>query len=203
MLAALHSAIPHMKTRSLDRHRAHVTFLTIVLCFGFAALAVAAPSDEIARALAANGASDVKHATAEQFDKAFTTVLVRAKHKDMAAYVSEAVKMRPDLADRIVVAAIRVGQPSDGKVVLDKQLDCEWVEPIIRAAITAAPDARDAIVRAALAADPWARECILAAAGTPGAETAFNINSTFIGTINPANIGGQGVITSEEQPPEP
>ena len=202
-----------MKTQKLNRYPIGATILAILLTAGFTVLVAAAtPSDEIARAVSASGASDVKRATPDQYIRAFTTVLVSAKTKDIPSYVSSGVTLRPDLADQIVVAALKVARPMSGKEVVDKQLPCDWMEPIIRAAIAAAPSAKDAIVRAALASDPWARACILAAAGVKEGELALfrppgvdagNINSTIIGTINPGNIGGQGLPTSEEQPPAP
>jgi hypothetical protein len=196
-----------MNTLSLHRRLVRISFVAIICLARFVSAAVAAPSDEITRAVSKAGANDVKHATPDQFNKAFAAVLLHVKRDEVPVYVSSAVKLRPDLADQIVVTAIRVAGPGDGKAILDKQSPCDWVGPIIRAAIESAPDEKDAIVRAALASDPWARECILSAAGTPENQTAQlrPPDNTLLGTINAENVGGggQGLPTSAEQPPAP
>jgi hypothetical protein len=193
-----------MNAPHLHRHIVRIAIMAIICSFGLVAGVLAAPSDEITRAVSKSGGADVKHATPDQFNKAFAAVLLHVKRDDVPAYVSAAAKLRPDLADRIVVMAIRVARPS-GRDADFKKPPCHWVEPIIRAAIEAAPDEKDAIVRAALASDPWAREYILAAAGMPENQRALlrpSVN-TILGTINPENIGagGQGLPASAEQPP--
>jgi len=168
--------------------------------------ATAAPADEISRAVIAAGAASVAQANATQFIRGFTAVVVRASQKNIALYVTAAIKMRPDLASQITIAAINAHRGTGTNVT------CDWVDPIIRAAIAAAPDAKKALVRAAIQSEPWARECILAAANMSGeTETAFlrpsgvdagNVNGAAIGTINPANIGanGQGNVNTPEHP---
>ena len=62
-------------------------------------------NDGLARAVSASGAT-IGTATPEQFLAAFDSLVVRANHRDVCALVGRAVLARPDLADRIVVAAI-------------------------------------------------------------------------------------------------
>ncbi|HEX7517231.1 MAG TPA: hypothetical protein VF345_08085 [Chthoniobacterales bacterium] len=186
----------------IARRFSAAAFLAVVIAVTgfFTAPAQASPSDEISRAVAAAGAPSVKQADAATFTQAFSSVVIRKKCKDIAPYVTAAVKLRPDLASEITIAAFKAHRRNVNDVY------CECLDPIIRAAIAAAPDAKKAIVRAAIAAYPFARECILAAAGQTETETAFfrppgvdagNINSSAIGTINPANIGAGGVNTPE------
>jgi hypothetical protein len=145
--------------------------------------------------------------------------------------------MRLDLAPQITVATLRAHR-SGGKKIAGKEASCDWVDPIIRTAIAAAPSAKDAIVQAAIAAEPYARECILAAAAMSDKdlrvaytrrsdgkevinakdgkevvppcpecpETAWlrppgidvgNVNSSIVGTINPANLGQGGIVSPE------
>src|SRR5712692_8726127 len=66
---------------------------------------LATPADEIARAVLANGVSDVNQATAKQFIRAFSAVLVRVGAKEIPSYVSSAIKLHPDLAPQITAAA--------------------------------------------------------------------------------------------------
>ena len=134
---------------------------TAVMCLVVSSLQ-AAPSDEIQRAVARSGAPSVSQAQPDVFLHAFSSVLVRNRG-NAAACVSAAIAMRSDLAPQITVAALRAHRPGAGKIA-EKQASCDWVDPIIRAAIAAAPSAKDAIVRATIDAEPYARECILAAA---------------------------------------
>jgi hypothetical protein len=62
-------------------------------------------SGDLARAVSAAGASSIETATPDQFMQAFNSLLVRTPQRDIPALVAGAVSARPDLADRIVVAA--------------------------------------------------------------------------------------------------
>ncbi|HMJ05772.1 MAG TPA: hypothetical protein VK474_05905 [Chthoniobacterales bacterium] len=174
------------------------------LLFVSSSVTVAAPTDEITRAVIAGGATSVETATPTEFVKAFRSVLIRVEEKNRCAYVSAGIKLRPDLAPQITSATLRAHRRP-----LNDTDDCNWVDPLIRCAIAAAPNAKAEIVQAALEAEPYARECILAAAGLhDGDATAFlrrpgvdagNINSSSLGTINPGNISGQGNVQSGNQ----
>lgn len=178
-------------------------FLLILL--GALCLAIgrahAAPADEITAAVLASGASSVESATPVQFTRAYSSVLTRVPERKHCEYLTAAIRLRPDLAGRSTAATLRAHRPG-----VDD--DCDWVNPIIRCALAAAPNAREAIVRASIEQLPEARECILAAAGMedgqlvsfrpPGVD-AGNINSTALGTINPGNFSGQGNVVSPGQ----
>ena len=183
----------------IARRFSAAAFLAIALTATgfFPSSAQASPSDQISRAVTAAGAPSVKQADAATFTQAFTSVVVRTKCKDIAPYVTAAVRLRPDLAPQIAGAAVRAYRRNANDA-------CDCIDPIIRAAVAAAPDAANAIVREAIAAAPSARACILAAAGQTETQTAWlrppgvdagNINSSAIGTINPANIGAGGVVS--------
>jgi len=197
-----------MNSKSKNTRRVSSTAITmsaiVVMCIAASSIQ-AQPSEEIRRAVAASGAPSVSQAAPDTFLHAFSAVLVRTRGRDVPAYVSAAITMRPDLAPQITVAALRAYR-SGGKEVIGKEVSCDWVIPIIRAAIAAAPSAADAIVRAAIDAEPYARECILAAAGRAEAPAAFlrppgidvgNVNSAITGTINPANLGQGGIVSPE------
>ena len=194
----------------------------------------AAPADDIQRAVARAGAPSVSAAPPDTFLHAFSSVVVRARG-NAAAYVAAAIAMRHDLAPQITVAALRAYLPS-GKKGGRQVVSCDWVDPIIRTAVAAAPSQADAIVRAAIDAEPYARECIIAAAGMsnrfaytkrsdgkevisgkeevgkevlqpepcppsawlrpPGIDVG-NVNSSIVGTINPANLGQGGIVSPE------
>jgi hypothetical protein len=199
----------------------------------------AAPADDIQRAVARSGAPSLSAASPDVFLHAFSSVVVRARG-NAAAYVAAAIAMRHDLAPQITVAALRAYRTGRNKVI-GQEVSCDWVDPIIRTAIAAAPSAKDAIVQAAIDAEPYARECILAAARMsdkdlrlaytrrsdgkevisgkeevgkevleqapcppsawlrpPGIDVG-NVNSSIVGTINPANLGQGGIVSPEHK----
>ena len=199
----------------------------------------AAPSDDIQRAVAKAGAPSVSAASPDVFLHAFSSVVVRARG-NAAAYVAAAIAMRHDLAPQITVAALRAYRTGGNKGV-GKEASCDWVDPIIRTAIAAAPSQAVAIVLAAIDAQPYARECIIAAAKMsdkdlrlaytrrsdgkevvggkeviapkeapcpqcpeevylrpPGIDVG-NVNSSIVGTINPANLGQGGIVSPEHR----
>ena len=198
----------------------------------------AQPSDEIRRAVAAAGTPSVSQAPPDTFLHAFSSVVVRARG-NAAADVAAAIAMRPDLASQITVAALKAYRTGRNKVI-GQEGSCDWVDPIIRTAVAAAPSQAVAIVLAAIAAQPDARECILAAARMsdkdlrlaytrrdgkevidgkevltpkeapcpecapsywlrpPGIDVG-NVNSSIVGTINPANLGQGGIVSPEHK----
>ena len=157
-------------------------------------------NDELARAVAASGAS-IQTASAEQFLAAFSSVIASADPRTVCTIVGRAVRARPDLADRIAVAAITSARPvrgysKDFKQPVGKEIPCEWVQCILQAAIAAAPNQERLIIDAALAAAPMMRDCILAVTPCPG-ENAFTPPQIIV----PPPIERQTPPVSPEQPP--
>ena len=158
-------------------------------------------NDDLARAVSASGAT-IATATPEQFLAAFNSVIVRSDPHTICVLVGRAVRARPDLADRIVVAAITSGRPirgysKDFKQPIAKEIPCEWVQCILQSAVAANPAAEREIINAALAAAPMLRDCILAMTPCP-VQNAF-VQPNVITPINPANFVPPPV--SPEQPP--
>src|SRR6266699_61190 len=159
-------------------------------------------NDELTRAARVSGASSIDTATPEQFLRALNSLFVRSNARQVCDYVAAAVSARPDLAERIVVAALsveRVGRSDfkDFKQPVGKQISCEDIDCIIRAAIAAHPSATREIVSAAVAAAPLLRDCIVAAANRPCPVANAFVEPRIINTINPSNE----VPVSPEQPP--
>jgi len=156
----------------------------------------AQPSDEIRRAVAAAGAPSVSQAQPDTFLHAFSSVVVRERG-NTAAYVAAAIAMRHELAPQITAAALRAYRTSkeDGN-----QVSCDWVDPIIRTAIAAAPSQTAAIVLAAIDAKPYARECILAAAGMSDKDLRFAYTKRSDGK---EVISGKEEVGKEVLQPEP
>src|SRR5207247_6034713 len=125
-------------------------------------------NDALTRAVRVAGGSSVETATPEQFLRAVNSLFVRSNAHEVCAYVGAAVRARPDLAPQIVVAALtvsRVGPRTDFKDFkqpVGKEISCEDIDCIIRAAIAAHPSATREIVGAAIAAGPFLRDCFVA-----------------------------------------
>ena len=156
--------------------------------------AAAMANGDLARAVRAAGASNIETATPDQFLRALDSLLVRSNQPEKCALVARAVRARPDLADRIVAAALTASRPVRGH---SRELPCDWVECIIQAAIAADPAAADEIINAALQAAPMLRDCIQAMQPCP--RTNAFVQRYSISPINPANFVSPPV--SPEQPP--
>src|SRR5438128_560252 len=120
---------------------------------------------ELARAVSASGAASIGAATPEQFLAAFSSLLVRYPEAEICDFVATAVRLRPELADRIVVAAVTGSRPVRGyskeaKDFKEKEMPCEWVQCIVYAAIAGNPRMANEIINALLQAAPMLRECI-------------------------------------------
>jgi hypothetical protein len=180
----------------------------------------AAPVDDLGAAVTAGGATDVAQAPRDIFLRAFTSVALRVKLRDLPDYVGAAIKMRPDLTGRIVAKAIRVA------VRGDRTSNCATISRIIRAAITASGGDAVNVAKAAIAANPVAAHCIIDAAseaapdqqseiaalgtnfslGLLSAITATSeVETRFgTGTMNPANLSkSNSTVVSPEQPTKP
>jgi hypothetical protein len=158
-------------------------------------------NDDLARAVSASGAT-IATATPEQFLAAFNSLVVRSDPHAVCALVGRAVRARPDLADRIVAAAITGGRPvrgysKDFRQPAGKEISCEWAQCILQSATAADPAAEREIINAAMVAAPTLRDCILAITPCP-AQNAF-VQPSVITPINPSNF--KAPVVSPEQPP--
>jgi hypothetical protein len=158
-------------------------------------------NDDLARAVAASGGT-IETASAERFLAAFNSVIVRSDPQATCVLVGRAVRARPDLADRIVAAAITSGRPvrgysKDFKQPVGKEISCEWVQCILQSAIAADPGSERLITDAALAAAPLLRDCISAVTPCPG-QNAFIPSG---GIVAPPPVERPSPPVSPEQPP--
>jgi hypothetical protein len=157
-------------------------------------------NDKLTAAVRVAGASSVATATPEQFMRALNSLFVRSNADEVCAYVGAAVKARPDLAERIVVAALsvnRIGR-SDFRRPAGREISCEEADCIIRAAIAAHPSAAREIADAATAAAPLLRDCITAAAARPCPPANAFVQPVIPTSTNPANFVPP--VVSPEQP---
>jgi hypothetical protein len=151
-------------------------------------------NDDLTNAVRVAGAGSVGTATPDQFMRALNSLFVRSNEPEVCAYVSAAARARPDLAARIVVAALSVSRGSRSE-----QIDC-----IIRAAIAAHPSATREIVSAAVAAAPSLRDSIIAAANAvqPCQEANAFVEPRTITATDPANFRSEEVVSPEQPPPD-
>lgn len=207
-------------------HRGLGRNLALVLCTSLlsAVSALANPTDEIIRAVAANGVSDISQARPRQFVKAFNAIALRTPPRDLPDYVVAATNLRPDLAPNVVAVAIKAAVKNwEAK----PQLLCALIERIVRAAITVNPQAAVSIAKAGASASTELRRCVLEAAisaapdkkdaivnavtspAQPFAFLTFSASDTSgfsftAATLSPANISDlrdDDHVTSPEQPP--
>jgi hypothetical protein len=162
---------------------------------------------DLTRAVQVAGASSVETATPDQFLRALNSLFARSSAREVCAYVGAAVRARPELAPQIVVAALRVSRVSrsdfkDFNQPVGKEISCEDIECIIRAAIEAHPSATKEIVSAAVAAAPLLRDCVVTAANAvqPCQEANAFVEPRTINSINPENSVPPEIV-SPEQPP--
>ena len=163
-------------------------------------------NDALTRAVRVAGASSVETATPEQFLRALNSLFVRSNAREVCAYVGAAVRARPDLAPQIVVAALtvsRVGPRTDFKQPVGKEISCDDIDCIIRAAIAAHPSATREIMDAAIAAAPLLRDCIVAAAAQPCPLANAPVQPGLIVPINPSNFVPPPVVSPEQPPSGP
>src|SRR6266496_1274931 len=74
---------------------------------------------DLSRAIRVAGASSPGTATPDQFMRALNSLFVRSNPRQLCDYVGAAVRARPDLTDKIVVAALSVSR---------KQISCEDID---------------------------------------------------------------------------
>jgi hypothetical protein len=174
---------------------------------------VASPSDEITRAVAVRGLTNPAHAPAKEFMTAFSAVVLRAEPAELPRYVAAAVKLRPDLAPKIVALAVRVSGNSHRDRATSAAERCDVVAGIMKAAVAITPDAVAEIAGAAAGADREMRQCIIEAAVSvvPGAEeeitlavnAAANLPSMYSMNnhrgLNPSESAA--AVVSPEKPP--
>jgi hypothetical protein len=152
--------------------------------------AAAADTGEVAAAVRAAGASSLATATPEQFMQGLTSLFARSTAAEICAYVEVAVRARPDLATRIVAAALTSSRArhytdvKDFKQPIGKEIGCDEVICITQAAIAAYPSAAKEIVEAAQAAVPLLAYCI----GLPCPLANAFVQPIVPTTINPNNF---------------
>jgi hypothetical protein len=176
----------------------------------FSASAFATPAEEISRAVAVNGVSDVSQARPRQFVKAFNAVALRIPPRELAPnVVAVAIKAavknweaKPEALCGVIQRIVKVAIAASP----------DTATSITKAAVSASPNFRRYVVEAAVAAAPDRKDAIVEAGSARTQPFAFltfsatdnNGFSFTAATLSPANIsdlGGDGSVNSPEQPP--
>ncbi len=194
----------------------------LLLLRSFADLGVCnAARGEITRAVAVNATSDIPAASPRQFLQAFAAVALRVKPDDLPAYVSAAIKLRPDLTMNTVVVAVKIAAKNGEE---NSEILGTTIDSIVKAAVAAKPGAAVSIAEAATYGVPQLRECVVNAAIAAAPEAKSEIENVvglnrppqaFLtmsasdtngfwftpASLNAANISRASDVVSPEQPP--
>jgi len=170
--------------RGTSAYRGITACFTVIACLSCSIAAQANPRDEIKRAVAVRGVANFSESNPRQFMIAFIAVAVRVEPDVLPDYTAAAINLRPDLAPAITANAVRTACRTLGAMegprsafsrdnLGSRQVElCQVVNQIVKAAVTAAPNAVAQIAAAAVLACPDMRQCILQGAlgANPSAE---------------------------------
>jgi hypothetical protein len=166
------------------------------------------PADQMAPPITVRASSSAPGAAAE-FLTTFISTAVRLDGVKFIARLATAVKLRPDLAGKIVVCALNISRLNAHPL---GRLSVDTIDQIIKAAVGAAPEAAADIVKAAIQSEPYARASIIAAALAVAPDQESSIRNVVnemtpmsilpsFATLNPEDNAPSGNVNSPEQPP--
>ena len=168
-----------------------------------------AAADQIAPPITVRASSNATGA-ANEYLTAFISAAVRLDGAKFTSCLATAVKLRPDLAGKIVVCALNISRLNVHPLV--GRLPFGTIDQIIKAAVVAAPQATADIVKAAIRSEPYARNYIITAALAVAPDQQSSIRATVNettpisilglgGSLNPMENGLPANVNSPEQPP--
>jgi len=167
------------------------------------------PADQMAPPITVRASSSAGGAASE-FLTAFISTAVRLDGLKFISCLATAVKLRPDLAGKIVVCALNISRlnahPLAGRLPLGT------IDQIIKAAVAASPETASDIVKAAIQSEPYARASIIAAALAVAPDQESRIRNVVnemtpvsilpsFATLNPKDHAPSDNVNSPEQPP--
>jgi hypothetical protein len=166
--------------------------------------------DETIAAITVQASHSAAQTEADEFITGFISTAVRLEGPKFISCVTNATKLRPDLAARIAVSALNIARLNSK--LFGGRLSCVTIAQIVRAAVTASPKSAASIVRTAIKSEPYARSCIVAAAVAAAPDEESEIDaaasetppmSMFAagGRINPVEDAPPSNVNSPEQPP--
>lgn len=186
--------------------------LTAVLSLTIVSAQQAAPvpNESIAAPITVRASISAREMAAAEFLTAFISTAVRFQGPEFIAWLVTAVKLRADLAGKIVVCSLDIARlnarSNEGRVSF------ATIGQIIKGAVGAAPETAPDIVKAAIKSEPYARDWIIASAiaaapdeqplilASVGETKPMSILLTA-GRFNPADNAPFDNVNSPEQPP--
>jgi hypothetical protein len=202
--------LPMSFTMENSRRRVSLATLSVLLLRVATAEQISSASaDQIALPITVRASSNAA-GPANEYLTAFISTAVRLDGPRFISCLATAVKLRPDLAGKIVVCALNISRLSVHP--LAGRLPFSTIDQIIKAAVAAAPEAAADIVKAAIQSEPYARNYIIAAAVAVAPDQESSIRATVNETtpisilalsasLNPTENGLPANVNSPEQPP--
>jgi hypothetical protein len=172
--------------------------------------AAPAPDETIVAPITVRASNSAQEMAAAEFLTAFISPAVRFEGSQFIAWLATAVKLRTDLAGRIVVCSLDIARLNTR--LNQGRLSFATIGQIIKGAVGAAPKTAPDIVKAAIKSEPYARGFIIASAiaaapdeqpwilAAVGETMPMSILPTA-GRFNPADNAPFDNVNSPEQPP--
>ena len=168
------------------------------------------PAEENAPPITVRASISAKEMAAAEFLTAFISTAVRFQGPDFIAWLATAVKLRADLAGKIVVCSLDIARLNAHSN--EERLSFATIGQIIKGAVGAVPETAPDIVKAAIKSEPYARDWIIAIAiaAAPDeqplilaavGETQPMSMFALAGRFNPADNTPFDNVNSPEQPP--
>jgi hypothetical protein len=195
-------------TKYLPRRVLSGTSGVLLLSVAIAEQTRSTPVEQNAPPITVRASISAREMAAAEFLTAFIATAVRLGGPEFIAWLATSVKLRADLAGRIVVCSLDISRlntrPYQGR------LSFGTIDRIIKGAVGAAPQTAPNIVKAAIKSEPYARDWIIAAAVAAAPDeqplildAAGEIKPMSIlpmaGRFNPADNFDN--VNSPEQPP--
>ena len=168
--------------------------------------------EETAPPMLVTASSSAAQATPSAFLTSYISTAGRRNGSKLISCLTTAIKLRPDLAGKIVVATLNICRLNTSP--LTGRLPLATINQIVTAAVAAAPESVTNIVKAAIQSEPYARSSIVAAATAAAPQQASNVQAvavsissassmsilSSVASFNPAEDATLPV-NSPEQPP--
>jgi hypothetical protein len=193
-----------------SRRRVLLALLSVLLLRVASAEQISfASADQIALPITVRASSNAA-GPANEFLTAFISAAVRLDGEKFISCLATGVKLRPDLAGKIVVCALNISRLNVHPLM--GRLPLSTIDQIIKAAVAAAPEAAADIVKAAIQSESYARNYIIAAAVAVAHDQESSIRATvnettpisilaLAASLNPTENGLPANVNSPEQPP--
>jgi hypothetical protein len=193
-----------------SRSRVWLATLMILPCAIATAQTSSGSADQIASPITVSASANANQTGSAQFLTTFISTAARLTGPKFISCLSAAVKLRPDLAGKLVTCALNIARLHAHTLI--GRLPLATINQIVSVAVAAAPEAAPEIVKAAIQSEPYASAQIVAAAVASAPDQAEAILATATPTtpmlivslttsLNPTESAPSDTVNSPEQPP--